>query len=66
VGVGEAAGVDSVHFVEGAVGRMVLKLGELGGSPLFGFGGLHGLAVAAWVDGGSEGGYGHMAGSAGA
>jgi len=45
---------------------MVLKLGELGGSPLFGFGGLHGLAVAAWVDGGSEGGYGHMAGSAGA
>ena len=60
------AAVNSVHFAEGDVGRKVLKLGELGGSPLFGFGGLHGLTVAAWVDGGGEGGYGHVAGSAGA
>jgi len=69
VGVGEAAGIAMVHLAEGAVRHMVLKLGELGGSPfLLGFGGFHGLAVAAgvYVYGGGEGGYGYMAGSAGA
>jgi len=45
---------------------MVLELGEFGCSPFRGLGSFHGLAVAAGVYGGGEGGYRHMAGGAGA
>jgi len=37
---------------------MVLELGEFSCLPFRSLGGLHGLAVAAGVDGGGEGGYG--------
>jgi len=45
---------------------MILEFSEFGRLLLRGLGGLHGLAVAAGVYGGGEGGYGYMARSAGA